>query len=71
MRRPAWFGRKRVGWGLRPVSWQGWAVTAVYAAAAVVVTAVGKAHQLVRFEGELGALTAVYLVIALLTSGGW
>jgi hypothetical protein len=56
---------------LRPVSWQGWAVTAVYAAAAVVVTAVGKAHQLVRFEGELGALTAVYLVIALLTSGGW
>ena len=27
-RRP-WFGPKRIGWGWRPVSWQGWAATAV------------------------------------------
>jgi hypothetical protein len=21
-----WFGPKRIGWGIRPTSWQGWAV---------------------------------------------
>ena len=26
----AWFGRKTFGWGLRPVSWQGWMLTAFY-----------------------------------------
>ena len=30
--RMAWFGRKRLGWGLRPISWQGWLVTIVYVA---------------------------------------
>ena len=25
-----WFGSKRIGWGLRPVSWQGWVLTALY-----------------------------------------
>lgn len=23
----AWFGPKRIGWGLRPQTWQGWAIT--------------------------------------------
>jgi hypothetical protein len=23
----SWFGPKRVGWGLRPQTWQGWAIT--------------------------------------------
>lgn len=23
-----WFGRKRIGWGWSPRTWQGWAVTA-------------------------------------------
>ena len=27
---PAWFGRRRSGWNFRPVSWAGWAVTALY-----------------------------------------
>jgi hypothetical protein len=31
-----WFGPKRVGWGLRPQTWEGWLVTAVLAAAVVV-----------------------------------
>lgn len=22
-----WFARKRFGWGIRPVSWQGWIIT--------------------------------------------
>ncbi|MGO8683331.1 MAG: hypothetical protein ACLQUT_01925 [Thermoleophilia bacterium] len=70
MKRSAWFGRKRIGWGLRPVSWQGWAVTGGYVAVVVVVTAGVKAHHLVRFEIELAVITAVYLVIAFLTNGG-
>lgn len=27
-----WFARKRYGWGWTPVTWQGWAVIAAYAA---------------------------------------
>lgn len=30
---PAWFRAKRYGWGWTPATWQGWAVTAVYALA--------------------------------------
>jgi hypothetical protein len=25
-----WFGSKRVGWGLRPQTWQGWLITAAF-----------------------------------------
>ena len=31
-----WFGPKRLGWGLRPVTWQGWLVTAVFVAAVIL-----------------------------------
>jgi len=31
-----WFGPKRVGWGLRPTSWQGWVVVLVVAGLAVL-----------------------------------
>lgn len=34
-RRP-WFGPKRVGWGLRPQTWQGWAVVTLVAMVLVV-----------------------------------
>ncbi|NYI58878.1 hypothetical protein BKA22_001623 [Cellulomonas soli] len=33
-----WFGPKRIGWGLGPRTWQGWAVT-VGGAALVIVLA--------------------------------
>ena len=32
-----WFGPKRVGWGLRPTSWQGWVLLLVVVAAFVLV----------------------------------
>ncbi len=32
-----WFGRKRIGYGLRPQTWQGWAIT--IAVAVVVIAA--------------------------------
>jgi hypothetical protein len=31
--KPQWFRPKAIGWGLIPVSWQGWAYTAVWVAA--------------------------------------
>jgi hypothetical protein len=38
-RRP-WFGPKRIGWGIRPQTWQGWLVTMVIVAVIVVVALV-------------------------------
>jgi hypothetical protein len=35
-RRP-WFGPKRIGFGLRPQTWQGWLITAVFIAAVVIL----------------------------------
>lgn len=35
-----WFGPKRVGWGLRPQTWQGWAIILAVAVAAVVLAIV-------------------------------
>lgn len=35
-----WFGDKRVGWGLRPQTWQGWLITAAFVAVVVVLATV-------------------------------
>ncbi len=32
-----WFRAKRFGWGWRPVTWQGWLVTAAYIAGIIVI----------------------------------
>ena len=31
-----WFGSKRIGWGIRPQTWQGWAVTMGFAFGLIV-----------------------------------
>jgi hypothetical protein len=33
----AWFGPRRLGWGLEPVSLQGWAVTLAFAGVAIAI----------------------------------
>jgi hypothetical protein len=38
-RRP-WFGPKRIGFGLRPQTWQGWLIVAVLTAAVVILAIV-------------------------------
>ena len=35
-----WFGPKRYGWGLTPISWQGWALTGAYVVAVFVLATV-------------------------------
>ncbi|MGD0083076.1 MAG: hypothetical protein ABSD78_07750 [Acidimicrobiales bacterium] len=32
-----WFGPKRVGYGFRPQTWQGWLIVAVFVVAVVVI----------------------------------
>ena len=34
--KPEWFREKAWGWGVHPVTWQGWAYTAVWAVLAIV-----------------------------------
>jgi hypothetical protein len=33
-----WFGPKRIGWGIRPQTWQGWAITL---GLVIIVTLIG------------------------------
>ncbi|MGZ4198958.1 MAG: hypothetical protein ACXVP1_02100 [Thermoleophilia bacterium] len=65
-----WFDRKRVGWGVRPVSWQGWLLTVVYLLSAYVAARALAAHHVVLFVLGLAAITAVYVVVVLATSRG-
>ncbi|HUC23818.1 MAG TPA: hypothetical protein VMA73_14005 [Streptosporangiaceae bacterium] len=59
-RRP-WFGPKRIGWGYRPQTWQGWLVTALSAVAVVVAGTVAKGTP--WFFAVVIAAVAVHLVI--------
>jgi hypothetical protein len=62
-----WFGRKRYGWGLRPISWQGWLLTVAYLAlmfAAGLTLAQGQGWL---FAAVFVVATAIYLLIAYLT----
>jgi signal transduction histidine kinase len=64
-----WFGRKRIGWGARPVTWQGWLVTVVYLGS-VFAAARYLAHtDRTLFVVAVVALTAIYLLIARATYG--
>lgn len=32
-----WFGSKRIGWGLRPQTWQGWAVIVAFVVVCILI----------------------------------
>ncbi len=55
-----WFKRRRYGWGWAPVTWQGWAVVAIYVALVV-------AGALTLGEGETGEVMLFLLFVAILT----
>jgi hypothetical protein len=65
-----WFGRKRVGWGARPVTWQGWLVTVAYLGGAAAAARLLARTDETLFVVALVALTAVYLLVAWATYGG-
>ena len=57
----AWFGPRRFGWGLAPVSPEGWAVTGVAVAAVVVTAALSRSHAWIIL-----AIVAALLIVAIL-----
>lgn len=65
---PGWFGSKRIGWGVRPTSWQGWGVTGLYVLLAIVLAWALAARHVALFVFTLVLLTAAYVVVAGLTS---
>ncbi len=67
MERP-WFGPKRVGFGLSPRTWQGWALTAAMLAVVITLALTMAAHQLWLFFVLFAVTVALYLLVAFLTS---
>jgi hypothetical protein len=59
--RKAWFGPRRFGWGLGPVSPEGWAVTGIAVAAVVVTVAVSRSHAWI-----IVVIVAVLLLVSLI-----
>ena len=68
-----WFAPKKFGFGSGlPISWQGWAITILYAVAMIVAAgALMPRHRGIAI-GIIVPLTAAFLVIsAQHTRGGW
>ena len=62
-----WFGRKKFGWGLKPISWQGWVLTIAYVAIAITLGATLASSQGWLFATLFVIVTALYLLVAFLT----
>jgi len=57
-----WFGRKRIGFGYGPRTWQGYLVTAVMAALLIIVATVTKGRS-PWFVAAIIAFVGVHLII--------
>ena len=66
LRKKPWFGPKRIGWGFRPATWQGWLVMAVYIGALLLTIRLGRSSAV--FVVLLILESAAFLIVALLTS---
>ena len=64
----AWFEPKRIGWGWRPVSWQGWLITVVFAAV-VIAACVAFGGTPTTFYVSVAAVAALVLVCLLTGTG--
>ncbi|HUK76102.1 MAG TPA: hypothetical protein VL117_00715 [Thermoleophilia bacterium] len=64
-----WFGRKRIGWGARPVTWQGWLVTVAFLGGIVADARLLARTDTTLFVVALVALAAIYLLIVWATYG--
>ncbi len=62
-----WFGPKRYGWGLTPVSWQGWLATGAYVAVVLVLAATLAESQPWIFWTLLVLATVALILVAILT----
>lgn len=60
-----WFGPKRIGWGWRPVSWEGWFVT-VLIVAVVIAACIAFGSSSMTIYVSVAAVAAL-IVVCLLT----
>ena len=63
-----WFARRNYGWGYRPATWQGWALTGLLVVLLYVDAAVFRAHHAAVFFAILAVLAVGYIVVARLTT---
>jgi hypothetical protein len=61
-----WFGPKRYGWGLTPISWQGWVLTASYVVAVFLLAIMLATPQPWIFWTLFVLATVVFLLVAFL-----
>jgi hypothetical protein len=64
-----WFGRRRLGWGLTPVSWQGWALTGAYVILVVVLGFALAETQPWVYATLFAGASAVYAFVVFMTRG--
>ena len=67
--RTPWFGDKRVGFGLSPRTWQGWALTAGFLV--LIVATVGVPGPTLAARGAVGAAELVLFVAAAVATSSW
>jgi hypothetical protein len=62
-----WFGPKRIGWGISPRRWQGWATLLVYCTLMISLTRVidPVAHQVVDIAIRVAASVAFCAILFL------
>lgn len=60
-----WFGPKRIGWGWRPVNWEGWVITFLFVAVVVAACSAFGGSPMTIFVGVAAA--AALVVVCLLT----
>jgi hypothetical protein len=65
----AWFGPRRFGWGLGPVSVEGWAVTAIFVAVGAVIRR-RRPDMQAAAKPVLATLAVVIAVVKGTTPGG-
>ncbi len=63
-----WFARRRLGWGYRPASWQGWALTVLFVLFVFSANGMLRTHHVDLFAGSLVALCVAYIGVAAMTS---
>jgi hypothetical protein len=67
--RKAWFGPRQLGWGLSPVSAEGWVVTAAAAAAAVGLAVADRRDRWTALIARKSAIVVIPLVVIVFLKG--
>ena len=62
----AWFGKRILGWGYRPISLEGWLITVVFLIAIIADHVYN--HKTTKGYAILAIIMVIFLIIAYLTS---